>query len=73
MEILFVSRNRRVLICIVIVWVVNIVLINFDYIIVFVNFLKSCISICFGLFLIFFSLIFLLFYKKMFKGGEEGF
>ena len=69
---LFVSRNRRVLICTATAWVVNIALTNFDHTTVPVNPLKSCTSTCSGLFSISFSLIPLSLYKKMSKGGEEG-
>ena len=72
MEMLFVSRNRRVLICTATAWVVNIALTNFDHTTVPVNPLKSCTSTCSGLFSISLSLIPLSLYKKMSKGGEEG-
>lgn len=65
---LFVSRNRRVLICTATAWVVNIALTNFDHTTVPVNPLKSCTSTCSGLFSISLSLIPLSLYKKMSKG-----
>ena len=72
MEMLFVSRNLRVLICTTTAWVVLIALINFDRTTVPVDPLKSGTSTCSGLFSICLSLIPLSFSKKMSKGGDEG-
>ena len=71
-EMLFVSRNQRVLICTTTAWVVLTALINFDRTTAPVDPLKSGTSTCSGLFLISQSLFPLLFSTKMSKGGEEG-